>query len=105
MRFLSRDKETCRECAYLHYNFFDEIELWNCSCDKSSIRKEELDSRTCREFIRKKQGVNLEQQVQEKQQKKFIVWLRRNASILSIIIAVVAAIITLVGLLHSFGYL
>jgi hypothetical protein len=55
--------------------------------------------------MQKKQGVTLENQVQEKQQKSIIAWLRRNTPLLSVTITAIAVVIAVLSLLRSFGYL
>ena len=64
-----RQKKACRDCAYL--SFFgamdldgpSSVESFSCKCDHSHIEKNELDSKSCRKFIRKKEGLTLEQQI------------------------------------------
>ena len=74
------EKKSCRDCAYLRYGFFvfggggrsRESESWNCRVDRSSVDKNELDSRSCNKFMRKKKGMTLEQQIEEEKQQKII---------------------------------
>jgi len=77
-----KEKKSCRDCAYLRIyawvmgNTFDRSrvshESWNCGIDRSSIKKNELDSRFCEKFMRKKEGMTLEQQIEEEKQQKAI---------------------------------
>ena len=90
-------------------------EWWNCKVDGSSVDKNELDSRSCNKFMRKKEGMTLEQQIEEekqqriieeqerlaKEQKRFSNRLRRNWYYVSALaISLIALIITVWKLLH-----
>jgi xanthine dehydrogenase molybdopterin-binding subunit B len=81
------EKKSCRDCAYLQYGFFgfggrgrhDMNERWNCKADGSSVDKNELDSRCCNKFMRKKKGMTLEQQIEEEKQQRIIEEQERSA--------------------------
>jgi len=86
------EKKSCRDCAYLsenplilgpRYDFSlmgvgktvgksTSLRYWNCEADRSSVGKNELDSRSCMKFMRKKEGMTLEQQIEEEKQQKAI---------------------------------
>ncbi len=65
---LTQEKKSCSDCAYQRFNFFNELKFWTCRYDKSSIMEHELATRYCQNFIRKKQGVSLQQQIEEQKQ-------------------------------------
>lgn len=66
-----RQKRSCRDCAYLKLfgvsdlNGPSSLELFSCKRDHSRIEKNELDSKSCRKFIRQKEGFPLEQQIHD----------------------------------------
>src|SRR4030042_2780956 len=86
------ETKSCRDCAYLNESAgvfgprFDfsmrgvgktvgkptAFGLLNCKIDGSSIGKNELNSRFCEKFMRKKEGMALEQQIEEEKQQKAI---------------------------------
>jgi hypothetical protein len=93
------EKMSCRDCAYLDSGVFafdldnpeDKFELLRCRQDNSSIKGEELDTKTCKKFMRKKKGMTLEQQEHSRLTNR----LRRNwdkvtGLIISLILAVIA---------------
>jgi hypothetical protein len=112
----TEEKKSCRDCAYLQYGFFgiggkgrlDMHEWWNCKACGSSVDKNELDSRSCEKFIRKKENMTLEQQIEEEKQQKMIREykrfpnrLRRNWYYVSALaISLILLIITVWKLLH-----
>lgn len=127
------EKKSCRDCAYLSENPFvfgprydfslmgvgktvgkpTSVRYWNCKADGSSVDKNELDSRSCMKFMRKKEGMTLEQQIEEEKQQKVIEEkerlakeqkrlsnrLRRNWKEATKIIAGIATIITFIILI------
>jgi superfamily II DNA helicase RecQ len=70
----NEEKKSCRDCAYQHFGFFainrNLNKWWTCRFDKSSIKENELDIKSCENYIRKKKGMTLQQQIEEHKQEQ-----------------------------------
>lgn len=70
------EKKFCRDCAYLQYSFLGTNgswhEWWNCRFDRSSLKENELDTKSCENYLRKKKGMTLQQQIDEQKQEQKI---------------------------------
>jgi hypothetical protein len=73
------EKKSCRDCAYLQsyaWGFgnrngsFTSHGFSNCRANGSSIEENELDTKSCDKFLRKKEGMTLEQQIEEQKQEE-----------------------------------
>jgi len=73
------EKKSCRECAY-HQSYawafgnrngsFTTNGFSNCRANGLSIDENELDTKFCDKFLRKKEGITLEQQIEEQKQEQ-----------------------------------
>jgi hypothetical protein len=95
---LKKGKKSCRDCAYLGYWAMSELirdktyESWHCKRGDSPIEETELDTKSCNKFLRKKKGMTLEQQ----EQNRMVNRLRRNWYYVSaLVIGIIGLIIAI----------
>jgi actin-related protein len=69
-----KEKKSCQFCAYLHRVAIASVSGYNaqrsCIANNCSISGQELSIKSCKKFLRRKEGMTLEQQIEEQKQEQ-----------------------------------
>jgi hypothetical protein len=98
--------KSCRDCAYRQSSYSGVVTIGNrekrfhtttqfhpyeCNVNDSPIYEKDLDTKSCKKFLRKKEGMTLEQQINA----LWINRIKRNYQfIVTVIVSVIAIIVT-----------